>query len=479
VTRDKEMQQPGILKVLKTALIALLTIFVASCALQAPFTTSDAGVKAPRHSPELIRDFEQQIAAQLLASIPDLPKVKTTVDIEALIKQLDAVLNQSGINKNLLTPEQRQQFSELDSILTQLRNDLPEWRQRNHLTDLHYGLGEQITTPNNSQPGNQLTASQLKERQKLIDAITTNLLQQENAEHRYPIELIQAIRPSALQIGITNSLLDKSAASTTAWFRNRLEPYFENTDYAKQLEKLQSLIVPVEIESETKALYRSPSYDIRNEASPEQLTLDLVSLHLEEALVFGGFDSILNIRGFDQGLMAPLTGTDETLNLDFSKTMAMPAYELQTMAYQSSGYFLVVQSWSFRWRETLAIAQGYWLANQLHREAYFTNEEANTGFIYRQQLIIHFGILEIMMAIDDADLSMASAYLLANTPYTETQVKMLILELLESDGSYAAAAILANGNAFPELVKLDPIKQPESLRMLEKQLSEVTDSAGF
>ena len=377
--------------------------------------------------------FEQEIADQLLKNLPDIPTVRTQKASTRLIAELDALLNQSGVNRKLLTPEQQRRFAALSLTLSQLKSDQVDWQQRNHFADFAKV---------------QLEPEDSIQRQQVIDAIKYNLQEQRNSGIFYPKRLLGAGLKAAEGAGTALPLaLQSGPGSETDWISNRLNPYFSRADLARAKSGLKDLLnkQPEAVQAD---FYLDQKYDIRTEAQPEQLSLDIISLHAEEALSFSGYNSALDVKGVASGLLTPLTALNEanseTLLIAFDRTLALPAFELQTLAYLAAGNIVSRQPWSYRWRQTHALAEGIQLTQQLNAKDYFTSGEAKLGLAVRQRLLIQFGILEIEIATGELDIDDARVYLLAETPYDASHIDGLLLEFLAFDGSYAAAALIAH-----------------------------------
>lgn len=414
-------------------------------------------------SPQLMQRFEQKIAAKLLAEAPEVLSFRTAAQAAILIEKLDKLVNQSGLNLNLLTSPQRNQLLTLSEMHRALIFEQQYWTTRNHLAAVSH------LPP-------------------LVTSIQANLQDQAELGILYPerlqIAAISALRqlPEDQRPNELDVYLGKipTTSDVGPWIRARLKPFFTEQQLIDALVELEnaSSRIRVGIHAREKnlnrsleAFYSDPRYDIRLEATPEQLTLDIISLHIEEALQFSRRENAVTILGVSSTSASYIKIDDNGVTVFLDPITELPAFEFQSIAYQTAGELLASARWPFPWRNTLALAYGQWVAEKLIEEGYFSDEESKLARLSQHMLFNQLGVIEAKLALGQWRYSDAKAHLQKETPYTAEQVDRWLRQMLAEDGSYAAAALAAN--AFSEWDKdLINVIEKEMERQLPVSLSD-------
>ena len=436
--------------------------------LELPSFASPPPVKP---APQLMEVFEQKIASKLLANAPVVSRIRTLSESRRLIEDLKQLVNQSGLNPNLLTPDQRRRFKNAASQLQSLQFEVEHWTAKNHLADLKYLTRDEVEL--------ELDAA--------LVAITQNLDDQLVAGASYPASIVRSALGQVRQLpkssnaqALLNQLANlplnprEGSSGVETWERNKLAPYFNDAGLVAALKQLelqaaQATQTRIRLEQDlgktSETMYEDLHYDISREPGPEQLSLDIVSLHIEEAMRFNRLSRPILIKGV-QSESAPLFDTEEdrvTINLE--SLTSLPAFEFQTLAYQAAGELLTEQHWAFSWRRTLALAYGRWTIDRMESEQYFLDAESILGQQIQSELLTHLGIIEIKLAQSEWTYQQAKNHLQEVTPYNKDQVDRWLTALLAEDGSYAAAALIARDFKNQRLIenKFEPLKQVSNL----------------
>ena len=428
-------------------------------------------------SAQLMQRFEQEIADHLLGEAPVVPTVRTSAQSKILIEKLDKLVNQSGLNLNLLTSQQRNQLLGLSEACRALKFEQRYWSTKNHLADVSH-LQQPLAAIDQNAPDSEL-----------ITAIQDNIQQQEDLGIFYPKPL-QVAALSALQRlpedPQTNELTAylrgiPTTADVSPWVRARLQPFFTEQQLIEALVKLQSASSSIRKSIDTseqkknrplKEFYSDPLYDISLEANPEQLTLDIISLHIEEALQFSQREKSVTILGVNSNSAGFIKVDNNTVTVFLNPITELPAFEFQSIAYQTAGELLASPRWPFLWRNTLALAYGQWTAELLAEEGYFSDDESKLAHLAQQMLFIQLGIIETKLALGQWSYLDAKMHLQKETPYNAEQVERWLLQMLVEDGSYAAAALAARAFSGQNKDLINVIAQ-EMERQLPVDLSDL------
>jgi hypothetical protein len=435
------------------------------------------GQSEDQPSAQLMQRFEQKIADRLLAESPVVPIVRTSAQAKILIEQLDKLVNQSGLNLDLLTSLQRNQLLGLSEAYRALKFEQHYWSTRNHLADVSH-LQQEVATIDQSAPGSEL-----------ITAIQENIQEQDDLDILYPKPL-QLAALSALQRQPEDQRTDELGAylraiQTTAdvgpWIRARLQPFFTEQQLIEALVELQSRSSSIRKNVDTsekkqnrplEEFYSDPLYDIRLEANPEQLTLDIISLHIEEALQFRGREKAVTILGLSSNSTGFIKADEKSVTVFLDPITELPAFEFQSIAYQTAGELLASTRWPFPWRRTLALAYGQWTAEQLAEQGYFSDDESKLARLTQQMLFIQLAIIETKLALGQWSYLDAKMHLQQETPYNAEQVDRWLLQMLTEDGSYAAAALAARAFSGQDKDLINVLAQ-EMERLLPGDLSDL------
>jgi hypothetical protein len=462
-------------------LMLVLLVIGASCSLMpvALQSRSAQAVQQPtdQPSPQMMQRFEQKIAAHLLSEIPDVPTIRTSAQSNDLIGKLDKLVNHSGLDLDLVTRQQRNQLLALNDVYRALKFEQPYWPTKNHLADLTH-LRHLVATKDQ---GAAISA--------LIEALQENLQDQANRGILYPKPLQQAAlsasRPLAenLQsnelVGYLNTI--PTTPDVGPWIRARLKPFFNEQELVRALAQLETesnsigarvYDTEIALNRELAAFYSDPRYDIRKEANPEQLTLDIVSLHVEEVLQFYRREQAVTILGVSADSSETIRIDDNTVLVYLAPITALPAFEFQSIAYQTAGELLSNAQWPFPWHRTLALAYGQWAAEQLAKAGYFSDEESKLAHLTQQWLFVQLGIVEAKLALGQWSYLDAKVHLQNKTPYTAVQVERWLMQMLAEDGSYAAAALATKAFSMQSKALVNVINQ-EMARQLPLSVSDL------
>jgi hypothetical protein len=464
--------------VIRTIALLVLLAVGTSCSLIPPLTLPTAKAQVEyQSSPELMQVFEQRIAEKLLSEMPATSPVRTLLETQLLVNRLEQLAHHSGLNRKLLTIEQRIQLASFDNQILALQFEVQYWRSKNHLAELNYL----------NVAGNPI------KQDVILKTVEENIRSQIALGVFYPQPLAQAALLQIRQLPKTaasDSLLElletkEFVHDLGSWQLRKLEPYFDPADLPQVLATLEAqaakeepLIYPV------KELYSDTRYDIRFESDPEQLTLDIVSLHLEEALRFSQRRSSATIIGVEASFPRLLNVSREKLMIDLEAITSHPAFEFQALAYQAAGEMLADHQWAFNWQRTLALAYGQWTLNRMAAEMYFLDQESRLGLHVQKELFTQLSVVELKLALSMWTYEEARSYLIELTPYNPKQVDRMLNQLLAENGSYAAAAIVSNqfdGHGL-ELTKFVSnsiaLGYPDSLEAFLARINEVAASTG-
>jgi len=419
------------------ALLMLLAV-TTSCSLIPKLVQTAPRVQIEsQSSPQLMEIFEQRIAEKLLSNAPATSPVRTLLETELLVDRFEELTLHSGLNRKLLTTEQRLQFAGFDVLLQSLQFEMQHWHSKNHLAELnHLNLD-----------GNQI------KQDVILKIVEENIRYQIATGVFYPEPLAQAALLQIRQLPKTEAsqslheLLEAKGFSNgqSSWLGRKLEPYFDLADLANALTTLEAQAAKEKTFGySVKQLYSDHRYDIRLESDPKQLTLDIVSLYLEEGLRFNQRRGSATIVGVEASLPRLLNVSHEELMVDLQAITSHPAFELQALAYQAAGEMLVDYQWAFNWQRTLALAYGQWTLNQMAAEKCFLDQESRVGLQVQKELFTQLGIIELKLALSEWTYAQARSYLMEQTPYNLKQVDRILVQLLAENGSYAAAAIISN-----------------------------------
>lgn len=457
------------------ALLVLLAVGT-SCSLIPPLTLPAAKAQVEyQSSPELMRVFEQRIAEKLLSEMPATSPVRTLSETQLLVNRLKQLARHSGLNRKLLTIEQRSQLASFDKKILALQFEVQCWRSKNHLAELNYL----------NVAGNPI------KQDVILKTVEENIRSQIALGVFYPQPLARAALLQIRQLPKTaasDSLLElletkEFVHDLGSWQLRKLEPYFDPADLPEVLATLEAqaakeepLIYPV------KELYSDTRYDIRFESDPEQLTLDIVSLHLEEALRLSQHRGSATIIGVEASFPQLLNVSREKLMVDLEAIASHPAFEFQALAYQAAGEMLADHQWAFNWQRTLALAYGQWTLNRMAAEMYFLDQESRLGLHVQKELFTQLGVVELKLALSMWTYEQARSYLIELTPYSPKQVDRMLNQLLAENGSYAAAAIVSNqfdehGLELTKFVSSSiALGYPDSLEAFLARINEVAAS---
>ena len=471
-------------------LVLVLVVTSTSCSLlprvlqpNSPQSGKQGLKQNEQPSPEMMQRFEQKIAAQLLSEVPDVPRVRTAEQSTELIEKLDKLVNHSGLNLDLVTRPQRNQLLTLDEVQRALKFEQQYWPTKNHLADLNEL--QQVDTSLDASARNN----------SLIKSLRENLNDQASQGILYPQPLQLAAlcvmkhlpkgqRPKGLSAYLSAL---PTAADVGPWIDARLKPFFNAQQLVSALVELENestrlkgrlLSTETKLDRELEAFYSDPRYDIRAETNPEQLTLDIVSLHIEEVLQFYQRQQAVTILGISSAASDTIRVDHNTVLIYLAPITALPAFEFQAIAYQSAGELLAVSHWPFLWRRTLALAYGQWAAEQLAAANYFLDDESAMAHLTQQMLFIQLGIVEVKLALGQWSFSAAKEHLQNETPYTAAQVDRWLLRMLAEDGSYAAAALATKAFETKNNDLINVIEQ-EMARQLPASLADFLSRPGI
>jgi|GEM_PF-1881159 len=437
-----------------------------------------------RPAPQMMQRFEQKIAAHLLSEVPSVPRVRTSAQSNALIEKLDKLINHSGLNLNLLTRQQRNQLLTLNEEYRALIFEQQYWPTKNHLADLSQ-LQQLATTIDQSVPNTSINAPIEATVQALIQALQENLQDQVNRGILYPKPLQLAALSASKQLPKnqeSNELVDylneiPTTPDVGPWIRARLRPFFNEPQLLRALVQLDNQSSSIG-DRELAAFYADPRYDIREELNPEQLTLDIVSLHIEEALQFYRRESAITILGISSTSSDTIRVDHNTVLVYLTSITALPAFEFQSIAYQSAGELLTIPHWPFPWRRTLALAYGQRAAEQLLDAGYFLDDESKLAHLAQQRLFIQLGIIEAKLALGQWSYSDAKVHLQNESPYTAEQIDRWLVRMLAEDGSYAAAALTSKAFSMQD-IDLSAVIEQEMERQFPVDLNDLLNRPGM
>lgn len=431
-----------------SAFLTLLTVLAVSTSCSLVPTLILPSPKAhpeSQASPQLMKVFEQRIAQKLITEMPTISPARTLLETELLVERLKELTYHSGLNRKLLTAEQRSQLARFDILLQALQFEVQHWHSKNHLAVLNYLDVE----------GFEIKPD------VVLKTVEANVRSQISAGVVYPRPLVQAALRQLRQLPNTETsqsvlkLLETQEFSNglDSWQRGKLEAYFDPAELPKVLARLEALVTNTPSKRQyteellvhpARELYSDPHYDIRLESDPEQLTLDIVSLHLEEALRFSQRLGSATIIGVEASFPQLLNVSHEKLLVDLEAIMSRPAFEFQSLAYQAAGEMLSDYQWAFNWQRTLALAYGQWTLNLMTTENYYLDRESRLGLDVQQDLFTELAVIELKLALSEWTYEEARSYLVEVTPYNLKQVDRILTQLLAEDGSYAAAALISD-----------------------------------
>ena len=386
---------------------------------QRTVTIAKPTAEATNNQKSVLQDFEREIANKLLSAAPTWQAIATRQERQAYVTDADKILNRSGLNRALLTQRQRDTLDQIQVYLTQGEYEVKNWNTLNHLKHLH-----QIEA--NPDP-------------KLVKTLIQNLSAQAQFGSSYP----RAYIDSSLALTTARSDLQEAIhqlpADDQLWAQNRLNGVFIIDDPGV-LTSLQGAAerLTQEIQQDAGA-YGNPYYDIRREAEPEQLALDLFALNLEEGLLSLSHGQEVSISGFEHRSPNLMLITNQSAEINLPQLLALPAFEYQSLAFDAAAQLASSLNWPPVWQKSLSKAQGLRLKTD---SATNSGPETTLGRQVRELLMFKLAIAEIELALGVTTMAQVKLDLIATLPYSESQLDQLMLNWFASDASMSLSAML-------------------------------------
>lgn len=390
-------------------------------------------VRAANQS-EMIADFEQKIAAQLLASAPELSLFATRKQTAEYAQVLKQLVNQSGLNPALLTTEQKRTFNSMAANLTTAEFRLARWQQLNHLSDLE-----------------KLSALEAATEQD-YERVKENLSLQVIAGANYPKPLLNAAwRMTENKPVDMHAVISSLTSNANRWAQAKLAFAFNEPEQQALLGRLRALrdqqrghITQLLAENnlEGSALYADPYYDVNHEADPPQIALDLLAINLEEALRVFGYQNPVAIEGIEiETFSLQIHSTDQvTFNLDQLRTL--PAFEYPAIAHAAAARVITPSTWPLEWQESMSHGLARWLGDTLEQSQPMA-WQARFGLEYRTLLSLELAVAELELSLGLIDLDDVADRLSVHLPYSASQRQQLLLNWYASRGSAALGMLIA------------------------------------
>ncbi len=415
---------------------------------------------------QVISRFEQKIAEQLLSDLPEPSPTATLVDTEQYAAKLNFIIHESGLKVDLLNTEQRRILMTIADELAISQFRLQRWQQLNHL-------------------GSVANLQVELDQDKTYESLLTILSKQVTTGAAYPITFVNEAQNFVSKFsrpGGTSELTAAIAALSTneqRWAQARLAFSLSETEQQAALGRLRTALDLqqahlAELRTSLnldERMYSDPYYDLQQETDPGQILLDLIVMHLEEALLMFSFREELAIEGSDNLPFSIYNYRHNQLWLNLPHVLELPAFEVQSLAYDMSGEVLAPSNWPDEWRGSAAIGISWWLHGQLQSAKLF-RDEALYGSEVRRLLHLHLAIAELELSLGLITLPELEERLATRLPHNDTLRQKLMLDWFSSHRSYALGMLLAEDFARlsqPALIYLLGSQIPESYQMLRQQ----------
>ena len=368
-----------------------------------PMVTTEASSEAP-YQLTVIQEFEQKIATELLKNAPVWAIVATLEERQQFANTIDRIINHSGLTEDLLLSDQQKALSQFKLQLELAKFETSNWRKLEHLSQL-----------------------QLSSSPQHLDAITQNLLQQTQSNMAYPARFIQQAASLSSTTDNLNSVIASLDINANRWAQNRLDLVLT---VPEQLAALPQLVEQRDNQRETvRALmknssqfYQNTYYDLRTESDPEQLTLDLLTLHLSEELASLSYQQNIAIEGLEYTIFSLYLLNNDQLKISLNSWLDLPGFEFQSIVRNVAGDLIANQHWPAPWHRSLGAAIGYWLETSESETAL----EIQIGSAVRQQLKLELAVAELELALKKTDIEQVQTTLSNELPYNDGQLSLLM-----------------------------------------------------
>lgn len=419
---------------------------------------------------QVIQRFEQKIADHLLASIEPLPTVASRADTAQYAEQLNHILNEQGLRDSLLNSEQKKSLKKLSGELAIANFRLARWQQLNHLSTV---------------PALLNTSDESATYKSLVETLSTQVA----AGAAYPTqqkEQMLSLVNELIQPEATDELaaaISTLSANEQRWAQARLAFSLSESDQQLALGRLKTALEHQRTRLKqwrnqsgiSDRVYSDPYYDLRQESDPGQIALDLIVLHLQEALLWSSYREPLAIEGVETQPYTLYRYANNQLTLNLEQVLNLPAFELQSLAYEMSAEILAPTAWPEEWRGSAAIGISWHLHDQFKNEQLFS-DEAYYGSEVRRLSHLLLAVAELELSLGLITMHELVEQFINVLPLDEQLGRQLLTNWFSSHRSYALAMLLTedfSSLSQPDLLSLLNTPIPESYSQWRQQLIEL------
>jgi len=490
---------------IKSILLLVLPFFLPACSFNNIHvdggdenTIYEVSQSSPRpDSISLRRQFENDIAKKLLASVQKSPKhfIPSHQDLIEEHLKLKAVLKPlSRLDESLLRPTLRHAIHEKQMLEISLSQALTNWGRRNHLQDLpkllpplsfaqysnteilkikqdiiNSNQGLQIIRFNLSLDSTfQLSKPIISESKKLCLKLTRLennpiltryqqvLLYSDMSQSKQKLDyqsLELAFRHDVLPAyeGFCRFLIEMESSKLIAATPIDKLKNEANLDYQSELRQLNTALAPIhsaidEIlislpQSNLRQIYDAHQQTSKDaQALLDQLTQFVADLHYGLKLWFNDpLEREVLIAANDEIGLMPFYYQSNTAFFDLSLLGKLPSFELETLSYQFAlpGMHMLNYASSYEnnplWQE-FAHAWSLYVLNLPEAPVYYSHSLSRIAALSRKKLAIHKAIADINLQLGRWSPETAQTYLIKETPYPREFIQKHLVMILATPG---------------------------------------------
>ncbi|MBL4682648.1 MAG: DUF885 family protein [Pseudomonadales bacterium] len=489
----------------KSTLLLFLPFFLSACSFNNILVDTGGEntiYEAPQSSPKpdsisLRRQFENDIAKKLLASVQKVPKhiipshqelIEQHLKLKAVLKHL------SRLDESLLRPTLRHAIHEKQMVEISLSQAITNWGHRNHLQDLHkllppLSFAQHSNTKIlkikqdiiNSNQGLQRIRSNLslgstfQFSKPIISEAKKRCLKLTSLENNPILTRYQQI---LLYSDMSQSKQKLDYQSLELAFRHDVVPAYEafcrflvelesskliaatptdklkneaDLDYQSELKQLNTALAPIH-SAINEILIPLPQsnlwqiYDAHQQtpkdkqALLDQLTQFVADLHYGLKLWFNDpLEREVLIAADDEIGTVPFYYQSNTAFFDLSLLAKLPSFELETLSYQFAlpGMHMLNYASSYEnnplWQE-FAHAWSLYVLNLPEAPVYYSHSLSRIAALSRKKLAIHKAIVDINLQLGRWSPETAQTYLMKETPYPIEFIQKQLAMILATPG---------------------------------------------